>query len=71
MPGDLDRDGDVDQEDFGRLQACLSGALVPQTDPACLGARIDTDGDVDAGDVALFQRCLSGAGLAGDPLCAD
>ena len=32
---DLDTDGDVDQEDFGLLQACLTGMNVP-ADPGCL-----------------------------------
>ena len=34
IPGDLDRDGDVDQSDFGLMQRCFSGADVP-ADPAC------------------------------------
>jgi len=39
LPGDFDRDGDVDQEDFGRFQACLTGRAVPVTDPNCLDAK--------------------------------
>ena len=34
IPGDFDGDRDVDLEDFGRFQACLSGYLVPQNDPS-------------------------------------
>ena len=34
IPGDFDGDRDVDLEDFGRFQACLSGHLVPQNDPS-------------------------------------
>jgi hypothetical protein len=36
VPGDFDRDGDVDQEDFGIFQRCLSGANIP-ADPDCAG----------------------------------
>jgi murein DD-endopeptidase MepM/ murein hydrolase activator NlpD len=71
VPADFDRDGDVDQEDFGRLQACLSGAGVPQNVPACVNARLDSDEDVDAGDVAIFQRCLSGPDVPANPNCAQ
>lgn len=58
-PGDLDHDLDVDQEDFGLFQACLSGPGVAQNDPACAEARLDLDGDVDASDMFIFQRCLT------------
>lgn len=34
VPGDLDRDGDVDQTDFGIFQRCQSGPNVP-ADPNC------------------------------------
>ena len=36
---DFDGDGDVDQSDFGHLQACLSGSTVPQNDPICQDAQ--------------------------------
>lgn len=68
-PGDLDRDGDVDQDDFGMLQACLSGSFVPQTDPACRDARLDGDDDVDSADVQLFVGCVSGPNVPSDPDC--
>lgn len=61
-PCDFDRDGDVDQDDFGRLQACFSGYGVSQTDPACLDARLAGHDYVDKQDLALFRACLSGAG---------
>ena len=69
--GDLDRDGDVDQSDFGHLQVCLSGPGVPQEDDACTGALLDGDDDVDSGDVIIFRGCLSGTNVPGDPGCAD
>ncbi len=34
VPGDLDRDGDVDQDDFGIFQRCSSGPGIPG-DPDC------------------------------------
>jgi hypothetical protein len=57
--GDFNIDGDVDQEDFGHLQACLTANLVMAAD-ACLDADLDTDGDVDPMDYALFAACFSG-----------
>jgi hypothetical protein len=67
---DLDGDGDVDQNDFGRLQACFSGAFVPQDRPECQAMKLDGDDDVDADDVAMFMGCLSGADVNADPVCA-
>jgi alkaline phosphatase len=71
IPGDMDHDGDVDQTDFGRLQACLSGPGTVQNEPACADARLDTDGDVDQYDVEIFLGCQSGADVPADPHCAD
>ncbi|HPD30626.1 MAG TPA: thrombospondin type 3 repeat-containing protein [Phycisphaerae bacterium] len=70
IPADMDGDGDVDQADFGLFQVCISGSSVPQTEPACRGAKLDDDDDVDADDVSLFTRCVSGAGVPGDRQCA-
>jgi len=69
MPGDTDGDCDVDQEDFGLLQACFSGPGVPQTDPGCVFVRMDGDDDVDSSDFTLFRGCISGPGVCGDPDC--
>lgn len=68
-PADFDCDTDVDQEDFGHLQACLSG-MMPQTDTNCRNARL-TAGDeyVDQADVELFKRCLTQPGVAPNPNC--
>jgi len=71
IPGDFDQDGDVDLEDFGRFQLCLSGLNVPQTDPACAKARLDGDADVDQSDVDRFIACMSGPDIAGDEHCAE
>lgn len=59
--GDLDDDLDVDQADFGGLQACLSGSGVAQNDPLCSGANLDGDQDVDQHDAAILRDCLSGS----------
>ncbi len=67
---DFDRDGDVDQEDFGHLQACLSGPGAAQVDPDCLDARLDEDEDVDPDDLAILQRCISAPNVHADPYCA-
>jgi hypothetical protein len=71
IPGDFDLDDDVDQEDFGHLQECLSGASVPQDRPECQDAKFDGDGDVDENDAIMFWGCMSGANVPGDPGCAS
>ncbi len=67
---DFDRDGDVDQEDFGHLQACVSGDGQPALS-GCLGMDLDLDGDVDGDDMVLFYRCFSGRDVPADPSCED
>lgn len=69
--GDFDQDRDVDQEDFGRMQTCLSGAGIAQDDPACAAARLDGDPDVDGDDLALFLTCISGANQTPPDACAQ
>lgn len=71
IPGDFDRDGDVDQEDFGVFQTCYSGPGVEQADPACAGARLDEDVDVDQCDFAGFQSCMSGSNTPADASCTE
>ena len=68
--GDLDIDRDVDQTDFGLLQACLTGPGVPQANTACQDAKLDNDDDVDQDDIAIFRACLTGPGIPADPACA-
>ena len=67
---DFDEDNDVDQSDFGHLQACYRGPL-KRVDLACRDADIDGDGDVDISDFGRLQRCVSGAQKAVNPRCAD
>jgi len=69
VAADLDTDTDVDQADFGLLQACMSGFGIKQTNPDCAKADLDKDGDVDHDDVAVFMGCLSGADVPADLNC--
>lgn len=59
--GDFDSDGDVDQQDFGHLQACITGFGVPASDE-CADAKLDGDIDIDQDDVQLFEACMNGPG---------
>ena len=68
---DFDGDGDVDQEDFGTFQRCISGATVPQSDPSCAAALLDVDDDVDAADFAIFEACYSGPRVDYIPGCEE
>jgi hypothetical protein len=58
---DFDLDGDVDQEDFGFFQRCLSGDGVG-LGQGCDAADLSLDGDVDPTDFSLFWPCLAGPG---------
>lgn len=69
VQADLDGDADVDQDDFGFFQRCMTGQAVPQTDPACAGAKLDGDEDVDSFDLEILQGCLSGHGIPANPGC--
>ncbi|HOW73663.1 MAG TPA: hypothetical protein PKY77_23940 [Phycisphaerae bacterium] len=82
--GDFDGDGDVDMDDFGRFQACVTGPAMPYTPASLLAgctlyrdangripADFDKDTDVDQEDFGVFQRCYSGPGGLPDPACVD
>ncbi len=68
-PGDIDQDGDVDQEDFGSFQVCLTSLTEPQVPPSCQGADINRDSFVDALDLGLLLACLSGPDVLVDRMC--
>jgi len=57
---DLDQDEDVDQSDFGLLQACMSGTGGGFAD-GCEDADLDRDGDVDSADQNALTSRLAGA----------
>ncbi|UCD29116.1 MAG: PhoPQ-activated pathogenicity-related family protein [Planctomycetota bacterium] len=67
---DYDYDGDVDQEDFGAFQLCLSGGG-RQYQTGCMWADLDKDDDVDQTDVDKFQGCMSGANILYALGCED
>ncbi len=69
VPGDLDRDGDVDGDDAELLQACALGPAIPQNDPECALALLDGDDDVDQREVGIFQLCFGGTDVPGDSAC--
>jgi hypothetical protein len=66
---DFDGDGDVDQEDFGRFQVCLTGPGIFQPTPGCDRARLDGDDDVDSTDLNLFLGCLTYPGMTAEADC--
>jgi hypothetical protein len=66
---DFDHDLDVDQEDFGHLQACFTGHGIPVTNPACTDADLNKDTYVDSLDLVLFRKCMSGANEPATPGC--
>lgn len=67
--GDMDGDGDLDQEDSGLFQRCLSGGGKPQTDPECALALLDDDDDVDNTDYAIFINCMTAPNIPANPDC--
>ncbi len=66
---DFDQDGDVDQFNFGLMQACLTSPGVPQANPDCQRMLLDNDNDTDPDDLAIFLDYMRGPGAAPDPAC--
>jgi hypothetical protein len=69
--GDFDGDDDVDVEDFGHLQTCISGPGVAQAGDDCIDTQLDTDVDVDQEDVNIFTNCLAGPGALPGSNCLN
>jgi hypothetical protein len=70
LPVDFDLDGDVDSNDYGTFQACLSGpGQIPN--PQCGLLDFDHNTAVDSGDRLAFQNCMSGANIPPDKNCMD
>lgn len=65
---DLDDDLDVDQSDFGAVQACVSGTGQAY-ETGCDTADLDGDGDVDTDDLLRFIDCTSGASIPANFVC--
>lgn len=65
---DRDRDGDIDQADFGRFQACYGGSGTAPW-PGCGDFDLDIDGDVDQDDFSFFRNCLNGPEVPIDFSC--
>ena len=57
--GDLDLDGDSDQEDFALMQLCLSGTGLGYP-PGCADSDFDGDYDVELNDIDRFLNCMTG-----------
>ncbi len=70
IPGDFDRDGDVDADDMAAFISCSSGPAIPISSE-CNLRDLDKDGDADVDDFGIVQRCYSGQGIPGDPNCAN
>ena len=66
---DHDMDGDVDLQDFGWFQTCLSGDEEPPPTVPCRCADFDHDNDVDELDMATFLGCMLGPDIAANPSC--
>jgi len=56
----MDKDGDVDLNDFNLFQYCFRGPNAPPRASRCVGADFDADGDVDLQDFAAFEVCFNG-----------
>lgn len=65
---DTDKDGDVDQEDFGVFQACYSGADA-LSGAACKCMDLDKSGTINSADLDRFVQCASGPAMMADPSC--
>ncbi|MDM8005332.1 MAG: right-handed parallel beta-helix repeat-containing protein [Phycisphaerae bacterium] len=71
IPGDFDRDGDIDDADVDQFEACATGPGISQSGDVCAKAKVDGDDDVDQIDFAITQRCYSGENVPADPNCAN
>jgi len=56
---DFDEDADVDQEDYGYIQACYSEG--PSILPGCEAMDLNTNGLINQEDFVIFQSCIGGA----------
>lgn len=68
VPGDLDHDRDIDDNDLKAFLPCLRGQGLSYS-ADCAVVDFDEDGDVDLSDFGLMQRCFSGVGQPVNPDC--
>ncbi|HOW73325.1 MAG TPA: right-handed parallel beta-helix repeat-containing protein [Phycisphaerae bacterium] len=70
IPGDFDRDSDIDADDLTAFAGCASGPAIPYAND-CAGADFDEDGDVDQSDFGMLQRCYSEKDKPVSPSCVQ
>ena len=61
-PGDFDRDGDVDRDDYDAFVSCYTGRNGGPVDSACRPGDFDRDDDVDCRDFRQFKRAWTAQG---------
>jgi hypothetical protein len=69
--GDGDFDGDVDVEDFGMVQRCLTDLEPTMLSAECQCFDRTGNGTVDSDDLVTFINCTSGPAIAADPDCMN
>ncbi len=62
MPGDLDRDGDVDDADYGLMFSNYTGPVGARASKSVLEGDLDGDGDVDGADLNAAFMNYTGPG---------
>ncbi len=68
VPGDFDRDGDVDGNEVQLFASCAAGPAIPLLQN-CAFVDFDRDGDGDLNDFGRLQVCFSGQDQPADPDC--
>ncbi len=71
IPTDLDRDGDVDGNDFLVFEQCHTGPNVGPPRESCAGADFDHDNDVDQSDFGILQQCFGAPGAPSTANCVE
>jgi hypothetical protein len=69
IPIDPDFDGDCDQDDYGRFQACMADG--PGPSPDCELFDLNDDDFVNLLDGMIFQSCMTGANVPLDVSCLE